>query len=813
MTKITSSTIFGAAAALLALGPADAAPPKPVFSSKVVKRDTPGHSVDIEADISGAKSLFLVVDDGGDGYGFDWADWVEPRIVVGGEEKKLTDLKWKSASAGWGSVRVGKSAGGGALSVGGKPVAYGIGTHANSIIEYALPAGTTKFLARGGLDKGGTDQSGNPSVRFKVYTEKPQMVAAKRSGGGGGGFDPDAALDALEVADGLQAELFASEPMLLSPSSIDIDARGRVWVAEIVNYRRHKGKRAEGDRILILEDKDGDGVADDQKVYYQGPDIDSPHGVCVLGDKVIVSAGEQVLLFTDKDGDDKPDDKRVLFNVVGGKQHDHGIHAFCFGPDGKLYFNFGNASRGLKDADGKPITDLAGNVIEANRNPYQQGMVFRCDLDGSNVETLGWNFRNNWEAVVDSYGTVWQSDNDDDGNRGVRINYVMEFGNYGYRDEFTGKGWRDKRTNMETEVPLQHWHLNDPGVVPNLLQTGAGSPTGITVYEGELLPENLRGQVIHCDASPNVCRAYPRENDGAGYSAEMLPLLSGGADRWFRPSDVAVAPDGSLFVADWYDPGVGGHGMRDLDRGRIYRLTPEGHKGYAVPELDLKSAAGAAEALKSPNYAVRYLAWQALHAGGAAAQDALRKLWESDNPVYRARAAWCAGKLPGGSRMVGLAAGDPAPDLRIVAIRLARQLGGDLMPLLEKLSGDADPQVRRECAIALRGNASPEAAKLWAKLARKHDGEDRWYLEALGIAAEGNWDACLAAWKAAGGSTGDAAGRDIAWRSRAKATPALLAEIVKADSTPEEDKPRYMRAFDFLSGPEKDAALQSILLD
>ena len=99
-------------------------------------------------------------------------------------------------------------------------------------------------------------------------------------------------------------------------------------------------------------------------------------------------------------------------------------------------------------------------------------MVFRCDLDGSNFEVLGHNFRNNYEVAVDSFGTLWQSDNDDDGNRGVRINYVMEYGNYGYVDEMTGAGWQAKRTNMEKEIPLRHWHLNDPGVVPNLLQTG-----------------------------------------------------------------------------------------------------------------------------------------------------------------------------------------------------------------------------------------------------------------------------------------------------------------------------------------------------
>ena len=264
--------------------------------------------------------------------------------------------------------------------------------------------------------------------------------------------------------------------------------------------------------------------------------------------------------FTDKDGDDKPDGPPVaLFTGISGTQHDHGIHAVHFGPDGKFYFNFGNSGRQIKDKDEQPIIDLAGNEVNDKRKPYQQGMVFRCNEDGSDFETIGWNFRNNWEAAVDSFGTVWQSDNDDDGNRGVRINYVMEFGNYGYRGEFSGKGWRDKRTNIEADIPLRHWHLNDPGVMPNLLQTGAGSPTGITVYEGTLLPKVFQGQVIHCDAGPSVVRAYPVTKSGAGYDAEIVDILNGASrDKWFRPSDVATAPDGSLLVADWYDPGVSG---------------------------------------------------------------------------------------------------------------------------------------------------------------------------------------------------------------------------------------------------------------
>ena len=145
----------------------------------------------------------------------------------------------------------------------------------------------------------------------------------------------------------------------------------------------------------------------------------------------------------------------------------------------------------------------------------------------ASVETLGWNFRNNWELAVDSFGTIWQSDNDDDGNKGVRINYVMEYGNYGYKDEMTGAAWKTPRENLEKEIPQQHWHLNDPGVVPTLLLTGAGSPTGICVYEGTLLPEVFRNQVIHCDAGPSIVRAYVTKKDGAGYKAEIVNILDG----------------------------------------------------------------------------------------------------------------------------------------------------------------------------------------------------------------------------------------------------------------------------------------------
>src|SRR4051812_32009306 len=328
----------------------------------------------------------------------------------------------------------------------------------------------------------------------------------------------------MKVADGLEVSLFASEPMLVNPADMDIDSKGRIWITEGANYRLFQkwGKlRPEGDRIVILEDSNGDGAADKEKTFYQGNDINTALGICVLGNKVIVSCSPNVFVFTDENGDDVADKKEILFTGISGVDHDHGVHAFSFGPDGKLYFNMGNEAKQLKRPDGSPVIDRFGVEVNNKRNPYQEGMVFRCNIDGSDVEVLGYNFRNNYEVCVDSFGTMWQSDNDDDGNKGVRINYVMDYGNYGYKDEMTGAGWGAKRTGWEEEIPKRHWHLNDPGVVPNLLQTGAGSPTGIIHYEGALLPETFRHALIHCDAGPRVVRAYTLKMDGAGYKADI----------------------------------------------------------------------------------------------------------------------------------------------------------------------------------------------------------------------------------------------------------------------------------------------------
>jgi putative membrane-bound dehydrogenase-like protein len=667
------------------------------------------------------------------------------------------------------------------------------------------------------------------------FCKTNQLLAANPAGVGRA-----AALESIKsfkVAEGLDVSLFACEPSVRNPTDMDIDERGRIWVTEGVNYRSTFQKwgvlEPAGDRIIILDGTAGGEVK--ETVFYQDPSINTALGICVLGSKVIVSDSPNVFVLTDTDGDGKADKRELLFTGIGGKDHDHGVHAFIFGPDGKLYFNMGNEGKHLfyplnkavplhgrvENVAMKPVVDLEGNEVNSQGKPYRMGMAFRCNPDGTAVETLAWNFRNNYELAVDSYGTIWQSDNDDDGNRGVRINYVIEHGNYGYSDEMTGAGWStawDKAKSKgvpEDQKVFYEWHQYDPGVVPDLLHTGAGAPCGIISYEGKLLPEAFRNQVIHCDAGPRTVRAYPVQPDGAGYVATTKEILTT-ADQWFRPVDVCAAPDGSIYVADWNDAGVGGHYMADQKletmTGRIYRIAPKGNQA-SVPALDVTSLEGLLVALQSPNLSRRYVAWTRLHAMQAKAEPGLVKLWQCEDAPMRARALQLLARINGKEKQyIDEAVKDANPDIRITGLRIARELNQDVIPLVKALARDPSTQVRRECALLLRHQQSPAAPNLWAELAMQYDGRDRWYLEALGIGADRQWDPYLDAWLAAAGDQCDApAGRDIIWRSRAKKTPALLVKILRDKNLVASDRDKYFRSLDFITGPEKEAALIELL--
>jgi len=148
-------------------------PERAAACTAVVNPRTPGHGFPVEADLTGATKLFLVVDDAGDGSSWDHGLWVEPRLIFAdGTERRLTDLKWVAATAGWGQVSTTRAPGGGAMAVGGKPVAYGFGAHARSVMEFDLPPDVVRFKASGALDDATLGRTEGSTVRFMVYAFK-----------------------------------------------------------------------------------------------------------------------------------------------------------------------------------------------------------------------------------------------------------------------------------------------------------------------------------------------------------------------------------------------------------------------------------------------------------------------------------------------------------------------------------------------------------------------------------------------------------------------------------------------------------------
>jgi len=616
--------------------------------------------------------------------------------------------------------------------------------------------------------------------------------------------DDHEALKTLKVPEGFEIRLFAGGDICHNPAAIDVDVYGRVWVCEGKNYRSTFAKAPtpkdpDGDRIKVFEDTDGDGKADKVTVFTDKIPV-VPMTVCVAGDQCHIGVSPEWWRF-DGAGDRKNPvgkNKTVLLNGFrkgGGKapnwvDHDHALHGITLGPDGRFYFTVGDV--------GMTVTDNSG--VRHNPNGAVMG---RVDLDGKNMRILADNLRNPYELAVDSFGRVFCSDNDDDGNAQVRICYIIDGGDYGYRHN----------PKLAKSPTKHHWNEDVPGVTPKILRTFAGSPCGILAYEGKLLPERFQGALIHCDnGAPQAVRAYLTKQSGAGYTAEIENLVTS-TDKWFRPADVAQAPDGSLYIADWYDSAVGGHSFRERELGRIYHLTMKGAPPPArTAAPDLTTVPGLLSSLMSPVPAVRHLAVTGLREKSKESLEPLTKLArEGKHPLERARALWVLfGMGDDGRKVIIEKLKDKDAAFRAMAVRMLREDADKNLELILPLASDDSAEVRQEVMIGVRDLPTAKVKAALLKLARAASPTDVWEAPTLGGILRKREPEFIA--ELLGGmntAADEARALTIAWQlQRPEAVP-FLAGVLKTPKAPEHFA-RALDALSFINDPAAGEAVASV---
>jgi len=515
-------------------------------------------------------------------------------------------------------------------------------------------------------------------------------------------------LDSFALPGDLEIRVWAESPQLFNPTNIDIDAAGRVWVAESWNYRGWSGEREAGDRIVVLEDTDGDGRADSSHVFVQEPALAAPLGIAVIGNRVIVSMAPHLIQYTDVDGDlrfDPAIDERVhLLSGFGGADSDHALHSIVAGPDGDWYGSFGNDGGEFRDGDGRRFhsknrTDgpLPPAEPSDDGHRYVGGAAYRMRPDASGFEVIGHNFRNSYEQAITSWGDVFQSDNDD--GAASRTTWLMEFASLGYRSPDGTRTWYLDRRPGQTPASA-HWRQLDPGVLPAGDVYGAGAPAGMVFNEGRGLGERYRGLLISADSALETLLAYRIEPRGAGFALSRFDLATTNPARSLSGTDTSRG-EPMTGIAGYFERLAGesrarGYGpawfedfFRKLGVDRAY-TAPRNSGPLRFRPSDV--AIGTDGAL--------YVAdWLDAFVGGNTMSDLQRR-----GAIYRIAPREPAGAAPSTVLAprydLGTLEGaadtlrSPAVNVRAQGFEVLRARGAEALPIVTELLGDADEFVR-----------------------------------------------------------------------------------------------------------------------
>jgi glucose/arabinose dehydrogenase len=405
----------------------------------------------------------------------------------------------------------------------------------------------------------------------------PGPIDAKTNLAGASPFKNEAeSLAAMTVGQGLKVQLFASEaefPELVKPVQMAFDTKGRLWVSVWKNYPHWAPKTPMDDKLLILEDTNGDGKADKRTVF--AGDLENPTGFEFWNGGVLVAQQPNLVFLKDTNGDDRYDVKQIILHGFDSADTHHAINSFTFDPGGALYMQEGIFHRTQVESPWGPV------------NRQADGGVYRFEPRTFKFETyIPFNFPNPHGHVFDQWGRD--------------IVFDATGGQPYYGPSFSTKKYYPA---METNKAPK------PG---NVRTRPVG---GVEILSSRHFPESMQGNLIVLNTIGfRGLLNYRLTEDGAGLKiTEVDPLLQSG-DENFRPVDAEVGPDGALYFTDWHNPIIGHmqHNLRDTSRdklhGRVYRVTypdrpllkPIQIAGAPIPQL--------LKALKEPENRVRYRA-------------------------------------------------------------------------------------------------------------------------------------------------------------------------------------------------------------